>query len=125
MLDAAVAFWTRPSRPRWTAREHGQAPILLCRPSVRICRKNGWKPWTEEELQELRTFAQLKLPKEVIGLRLGRSPAAIVQRAWQERIVLSGRRAQRAGDGNGEPRSLLPGDVVMLPKGQIVSPHSS
>jgi hypothetical protein len=92
----------------------------------RISRKNGWKPWTEEELQELRTFAQLKLPKEAIGLRLGRSPGAIVQRAWQERIVLAGRRAQRRTiDGRGEPRSLLRRDAVMLPNGQIVSSRSS
>jgi hypothetical protein len=57
--------------------------------------KNGWKQWTPEELQELRALAWMNLSKEAIGQRMGRTPAAIVQRAWQARIPLAGRRTRR------------------------------
>jgi hypothetical protein len=58
--------------------------------------RNGWKRWSEDDLRQLRELARAELPKELIGLRMGRSPEAVAQRAWVEGIALAGRRS-RAG----------------------------
>lgn len=60
-------------------------------------RRNSWKRWTAEDLRQLRALAQDDLPKEIIGLRMGRTPEAVAQRAWLEGIALAGRQttAQR------------------------------
>ena len=55
-------------------------------------RRNGWKRWTEDDVRVLRELAQARVPKEIIGLRMGRSPEAVAQRAWLECLTLPGRR---------------------------------
>lgn len=64
----------------------------------KAAKRNGWKRWTVEDLQQLRALAQADVPKEVIGLRLGRTTEAVAQRAWLEGIPLAGRQTavQRA-----------------------------
>lgn len=61
--------------------------------------RNGWKRWTEDDVRMLRELATARVPKEVIGLRMGRSPEAVAQRAWLEGLLLRGRRSRgrRAG----------------------------
>jgi hypothetical protein len=83
----------------------------------RLVGKNGWKPWTPEDVQELRALAWMKLPKEAIGMRMGRTPAAIVQRAWQERIPLAGRRPRRSAhdDARALPATDTP-DLLTIPQ---------
>jgi hypothetical protein len=80
-------------------------------------RRNGWKRWTEDDLRELRELARAQLPKELIGLRMGRSPEAVAQRAWLEGLALAGRRprtpsrdpsAREDGAGSGSTPTALP-----------------
>jgi hypothetical protein len=83
-------------------------------------RRNGWKRWTEDDLRELRDLARAQLPKELIGLRMGRSPEAVAQRAWLEGLTLPARRArtparnpappeERVGSGPARSALLHPG----------------
>lgn len=46
--------------------------------------KNHGKPWTDAELQKLRELAQGNTPMRVIGLKTGRTPAAVQQKASSE-----------------------------------------
>lgn len=57
-----------------------------------ITRRNAWKRWTEDDLRQLRELARARVPKELIGLRMGRSPEAVAQRAWRDGVTLVGRR---------------------------------
>ena len=50
--------------------------------------RNSGKPWTQQEVQQLRTLAKQNTPTRVIGLKLGRTPAAVQQKASQEDISL-------------------------------------
>ncbi len=76
-------------------------------------RRNGWKRWSEDDLRVLRELARANVPKEMIGLRMGRSPEAVAQRAWLEGILLVGRRPRTSGN---EPVDTMaaraPGDVA-------------
>ena len=63
--------------------------------------RNGWKRWTEDDLGVLRELARARVPKEIIGLRMGRSPEAVAQRAWLEGLLLGRRRRERTtGEGS-------------------------
>lgn len=48
--------------------------------------RNTGKPWTPNDVRELRNLAQGNTPTRVIGLKLGRTPGAVYQRASQEGI---------------------------------------
>ena len=50
--------------------------------------KNHGKPWTDADLQKLRELAQGNTPTRVIGLKTGRTPAAVQQKASNESISL-------------------------------------
>jgi hypothetical protein len=50
--------------------------------------RNSGKPWTPAEIAQLRRLAKGNTPTGVIGLKLGRTPAAIQGRASAERISL-------------------------------------
>jgi hypothetical protein len=50
--------------------------------------RNSGNPWTSAEVRQLRQLARENTPTRVISLKLGRTPAAIYQRASQEDISL-------------------------------------
>lgn len=50
--------------------------------------RNTGKPWTPAEVKQLEKLADQNTPTRVIGLKLGRTPAAVQQKASQEDISL-------------------------------------
>jgi hypothetical protein len=46
--------------------------------------RNTGKPWTPGEKQELRNLARENTPTRVIGLKLGRTPAAVQNQASKQ-----------------------------------------
>lgn len=50
--------------------------------------KNSGKPWTSEDLKELKVLAKGNTPTRIIGLKMGRSEDAVQSRASRERISL-------------------------------------
>jgi hypothetical protein len=50
--------------------------------------KNHGKPWTDADLQKLRELAMGNTPTRLIGLKTGRTPAAVQQKASSEKISL-------------------------------------
>lgn len=50
--------------------------------------RNSGKLWTNSEVSDLRHLARQNTPTRVIGLKLGRTPAAVQQKASQEDISL-------------------------------------
>ena len=52
-------------------------------------KRNSGKQWTSQEVRAIRQMANQNTPTRVIGLKLGRSPDAIYQKASQEGISLA------------------------------------
>ena len=50
--------------------------------------KNHGKQWSDEEIDQLRGLAEGDTPTRVIGLRLGRTPDAVTNKASEEGISL-------------------------------------
>jgi hypothetical protein len=50
--------------------------------------RNTGKQWTPQEVRELQTLADQNTPTRVIGLKLGRTEAAVRTRASEENISL-------------------------------------
>ena len=50
--------------------------------------RNSGKPWTPTDVRQLEKMAAQNTPTRVIGLKLGRTPAAVQQKASQEDISL-------------------------------------
>jgi hypothetical protein len=50
--------------------------------------RNTGKPWSREEVRQLRTLAKGDTPTRVIGLKLGRTPEAVYTKASNEGISL-------------------------------------
>lgn len=50
--------------------------------------RNTGKSWTHSGVSQLRLLARQNTPTRVIGLKLGRTPAAIQQKASQQDISL-------------------------------------
>lgn len=50
--------------------------------------RNTGKSWSSSETSQLRTLAGQNTPTRVIGLKLGRTAAAVQQRASQEGVSL-------------------------------------
>jgi hypothetical protein len=50
--------------------------------------RNSGKPWTPTEVSKLEELAEQNTPTRVIGLKLGRTPAAVSNKASQENISL-------------------------------------
>jgi hypothetical protein len=50
--------------------------------------RNTGKAWTDDDVKELKRLAKGDTPTPVIGLKLGRTPAAIYSRASEEGISL-------------------------------------
>jgi hypothetical protein len=50
--------------------------------------RNTGKPWTPADVKQLEKLADQNTPTRVIGLKLGRTPAAVQQKASQEDISL-------------------------------------
>ena len=51
--------------------------------------RNTGKQWTTKEVSQIKSLAQKNTPTRVIGLKLGRTPAAIYTKASNEGISLS------------------------------------
>jgi hypothetical protein len=51
--------------------------------------RNTGKPWTPQDVKQLRQLAKENTPTRVIGLKLGRTETAIYQKARAERISLA------------------------------------
>lgn len=49
---------------------------------------NQGKSWTTQEINRLRSLARGNTPTRVIGLKLGRTPAAVQTKASERRISL-------------------------------------
>lgn len=45
--------------------------------------RNAGKRWTRDEVRELRALAAANTPTRVIGLKLGRTPAAVAAKAGE------------------------------------------
>jgi hypothetical protein len=50
--------------------------------------RNTGKEWTAKDVQQLKHLAKQDTPTPVIGLKLGRTPAAVYTKASQEGISL-------------------------------------
>lgn len=50
--------------------------------------RNSGKPWTPAQVKQLRTLAQGNTPTRVIGLKLGRTAAAVQKKASDKGISL-------------------------------------
>lgn len=50
--------------------------------------RNTGKTWTPKETSQLKSLAKQNTPTRVIGLKLGRTPAAVQQKASQEGVSL-------------------------------------
>lgn len=50
--------------------------------------RNSGNPWTPAEVSKLEDLAGQNTPTRVIGLKLGRTPAAVANKASQEKISL-------------------------------------
>ena len=50
--------------------------------------RNSGKDWKPSEVSQLRTLADENTPTRVIGLKLGRTPAAVSAKASEKRISL-------------------------------------
>jgi hypothetical protein len=51
--------------------------------------RNSGKPWTPSEVKQVRELAKENTPTRVIGLKVGRSEAAIYSKASEEGISLA------------------------------------
>ncbi len=51
--------------------------------------RNAGKAWTKADVTLIKQFAKENTPTRVMGLKLGRSPAAIYNKASQEGILLA------------------------------------
>jgi LPS sulfotransferase NodH len=49
---------------------------------------NSGKPWTSADVAKLRELAKGNTPTRVIGIKLGRTPTAVTDKAGVERISL-------------------------------------
>ena len=65
-------------------------------------RKPRWRPWTAEDVQQLRELAAAGIPAYVIASKLRRTREAILDRARTEGITLVAGR-KRALGGNKDP----------------------
>lgn len=50
--------------------------------------KNHGKPWTDADVQQLKQLAKGNTPTRVVGLKMGRTPDAVQQKASSENISL-------------------------------------
>lgn len=50
--------------------------------------RNSGKPWSSGQVKSLRALAKGNTPTRVIGLKLGRTPAAVYAKASQKGISL-------------------------------------
>jgi hypothetical protein len=50
--------------------------------------RNSGKPWTPADIAKLEELARQNTPTRVIGLKLGRTPAAVANKASEEDISL-------------------------------------
>jgi hypothetical protein len=50
--------------------------------------RNSGKAWTPQEVGQLERLANQNTPTRVIGLKLGRTPAAVRTKACQEEVSL-------------------------------------
>ena len=50
--------------------------------------RNTGKPWTPSDVKALKTLAAGNTPTRVIGLKLGRTPAAVSSKASQKGVSL-------------------------------------
>lgn len=50
--------------------------------------KNHRKEWSREDVKQLKRLVQENTPTRVMGIKLGRTPEAVQQKASQERISL-------------------------------------
>lgn len=50
--------------------------------------RNSGKPWTPNDVKELKNLAKGNTPTRVIGLKLGRTPGAVQNKASEEGISL-------------------------------------
>ena len=50
--------------------------------------ENHGKPWTRQDVKELRELAKHNTPTRVIGIKTGRTPASIYAKASEEGIPL-------------------------------------
>lgn len=50
--------------------------------------KNHRKEWSREDVKQLKRLVQENTPTRVMGIKLGRTPEAVQQKASQEQISL-------------------------------------
>ena len=50
--------------------------------------RNSGKPWTSGDVANLKQLAQQNTPTRVIGLKLGRTPAAVSSKASEKGVSL-------------------------------------
>lgn len=50
--------------------------------------RNSGKPWTPQDLSQMKNLAGENTPTRVIGLKLGRTPAAVASKASEQGVTL-------------------------------------
>jgi hypothetical protein len=50
--------------------------------------RNTGKPWTPQDIKQLKDLAKGNTPTRVIGFKIGRTPAAVQAKAHQEGVSL-------------------------------------
>ena len=66
----------------------GAGATIIAEVSMSKSKRNANKPWTREDVRQLRTLARENTPTRVIGLKLGRSADAIRTKASNENVSL-------------------------------------
>jgi hypothetical protein len=50
--------------------------------------RNSGKPWTDQEVKQMKQLAEKNTPTRIIGLKLGRTENSVYSKASQENISL-------------------------------------
>ncbi len=67
--------------------------------------RNTGKPWTAQEVKELKLLAKQNTPTRVIGVKLGRTPRAIQSKASEQGISLAPPNRSPYGQASGSGAS--------------------
>ena len=65
---------------------------------------NAGKPWTPSTVKQLKDLAAGNTPTRVIGIKLGRTPEAVQQKASQEGVSLKPANQSPYGSTTKQPR---------------------
>jgi hypothetical protein len=77
-----------PRSKRFNPADNLPAPKARALPGTTKSTRNNREPWTRDNLKQLKALAKENTPTRVIGLKLGRTEAAVRGKARSEGISL-------------------------------------